>query len=192
MCCHKRYENNVLIAFGANTNGNWGCPRESLSRAIKILKQEGFSQIKLSPLYCSKPIGSVRQPHYLNLVGTARCAEVPRQVIDLFKRIERCSGRRPLGRNASRPLDIDLLDYRGWRINARNAPPAMRPKLVLPHPRIAERPFVVVPLVDVAPGWRHPVTGLTPVEMLHRLGGRRRLELRREIWRVDSPLLTCD
>jgi len=182
--------NRILIGLGANTVGHWGGPEETLEKCIKELKRKGISGVNMSPAYRTKAYGSVRQPDYLNFVIEADCAATPRQLVYLFKQMERRSGRRLLGRNAQRPLDIDLLDYAGRVLNWNVGHP--RPKLVLPHPMIAMRPFVLAPLADLAPTWRHPVTGRTAGQMLEKLGGRRKFVLRREISRVDSATITCD
>lgn len=175
----------VLIALGSNVDGEWGTPTETLDYCLQTLAHQGFGAIRVSPFYMTKAHGAVRQPPYLNAVVQATCAITPRQAIESFKQNERRSGRRLLGRNSPRPLDIDLLDYDGHVVNWQSGYP--RPKLVLPHPLISERVFVLVPLVDLAPHWRHPVLGLTARQLLIRLGGRRKAMLRREIYRVDHP-----
>ena len=180
----------VILALGANVDGAWGAPEETLKRCLNVLKVQGFSAIRTSPLYLTRAHGAVRQPPYLNAVLQAICANTPRQTIELFKQNERCSGRRLVGRNGPRPLDIDLLDYAGRVVNWGAGHP--RPKLVLPHPLLAERAFVLVPLVDLAPDWRHPVSGLTAHQLLIRQGGRRKFMLRREIFQVDHSLGSCD
>jgi 2-amino-4-hydroxy-6-hydroxymethyldihydropteridine diphosphokinase len=182
--------NRVLIALGANVDGAWGTPEETLKQCLNVLRLQGFSAIRMSPLYLTKAHGAVRQPPYFNTVLEAACVTTPRQALELFKQNERRSGRRLVGRNGPRPLDIDLLDFAGRIVNWRAGHP--RPKLVLPHPLLAERAFVLVPLVDLAPDWRHPVSGLTAHQLLIRQGGRRRFILRREIFQVDHSLLPCD
>lgn len=182
--------NRVLIALGANVDGAWGTPEETLKQCLNVLRLQGFSAIRMSPLYLTKAHGAVRQPPYLNTVLEAMCVTTPRQVLELFKQNERRSGRRLVGRNGPRPLDIDLLDFAGRVVNWGAGHP--RPKLVLPHPLLTERAFVLVPLVDLAPDWRHPVSGLTAHQLLIRQGGRRRFILRREIFQVDHSMLPCD
>jgi len=182
--------NRVVIALGANAIGTWGEPRQTLIACLQKLESIGLSDLQLSPVYQTKAWGGVRQPDFLNLVATGSCAILPRQLLDIFKQIERQSGRRLLRRNAMRPLDIDLIDYRGWRINTQHH--TRRAKLVLPHPLISERPFVLAPLADLLPAWRHPISGRTAQAMLRRLGGRKRFLLQKALMRVDSLDQTCD
>jgi 2-amino-4-hydroxy-6-hydroxymethyldihydropteridine diphosphokinase len=113
------------------------------------------------------------------------CDNPPRNIIRLFKTLERAAGRRPRCRNAPRPLDLDLLSYGSLVVNW--PPPRPRPALVLPHPLLAERPFVLAPLADIAPDWRHPVFGLTARALLARRGRRRDLERRGIIHRLEFP-----
>lgn len=146
--------------------------------------------MRVSPFYRTKAVGSVRQPDYLNCIVTADCAIPARQAIEIFKQNERRAGRRLLGRNAPRPLDIDLLDLGGRIVNWPVRHP--RPKVVLPHPMIAERAFVLAPLNDLLPGWRHPVYQLTAHQLLSRQGGLLPVVLRREILRIDLNANSCD
>ncbi len=182
--------NMSIIALGANIDGAWGTPDQTLRKCVKCLAGQGFSEIQVSQVYRTKAYGSVRQPDYLNCVVHARCAVSPRQAIEVFKRNERCSGRRLLGRNAPRPLDIDLLDFGGRVVNWRVGYP--RPKLVLPHPLLANRAFVLVPLAALLPRWRHPVYELTAHQLLNRQGGLRQIMLRREIFPIDLDAVSCE
>ncbi len=101
-------------------------------------------------------------PSFLNAVVQFEATLAPRALLAILQAIEREAGRVPGERWGPRALDLDLLDHDGARIDT--------PDLVLPHPRIAERAFVLVPLCEIAPGWRDPLTGRTAVEMLRRAG----------------------
>lgn len=113
---------------------------------------------RLSPLYRTSPVGGPPQPPFVNAVLVGRTRLPPAELLALLKRLESAAGRRRGPRNAPRPLDLDLLLY--GRI-VRSAPPP-----VLPHPRLASRLFVLVPLADVASRRTVPGTGKTVARLL--------------------------
>jgi 2-amino-4-hydroxy-6-hydroxymethyldihydropteridine diphosphokinase len=112
-------------------------------------------------------------PEFYNLVVLARTSLSSGALIRRLKSIERCAGRRARPRWSARPLDLDLLDHGGRILNW---PALTRPggPLVLPHPLMHQRGFVLVPLADIAPHWRHPVLGVTAAALLKRTPGLRR------------------
>ena len=141
----------VYLAFGANLGDRAG----TIGRAIDRLTAGGVAPQARSPLYETDAVTPDPQPLYLNAVVRAETALSPPALLALCLEVERSLGRRrPAGRAlAPREIDIDLLLYGGEVI-------ADPPSLIVPHPRLLERPFVRVPLSDVAaPGLRHPVTG---------------------------------
>ncbi len=157
----------VLLALGANVRGPWGAPRTSLDKAIHQLPSMGISVLKKSDFYLTKPIGYVRQPWYLNVVLCVFTDLPPATMLRRLKLLERQAGRTLPGHWGPRPLDIDILDYCGAQIRSK----AVRTRgihLVLPHPGIATRGFVLVPLAAVAPEWRHPILGLSARQLLLR------------------------
>ncbi|MFD0987359.1 2-amino-4-hydroxy-6-hydroxymethyldihydropteridine diphosphokinase [Methyloligella solikamskensis] len=170
---------NALIALGANLPGPWGSPLQAVQRAVRELDRGGKSVIRLSPLYESEAIGQPGQPPYVNAVAEIATHMPPEALLRKLKRLESEAGRR--GRNApwgARNLDLDILDYggriSGWRgINAVMAGAGPR-KLTLPHPQTHMRPFVLVPLEDIAPQWRHPVLRQSVTELLDALPGNPR------------------
>ena len=146
--------NQALIAFGANLAN----PRETLMDAVGALGEAGVVIDALSPLYRSPawPPGS-DAPDYLNAVMRVRARREPAELLALLLDIEAQLGRVRGEPNAPRLIDLDLLDYAGQRSDD----PAVR----LPHPRMTDRAFVLLPLRDVAPDWRHP-DGLSVAELL--------------------------
>jgi 2-amino-4-hydroxy-6-hydroxymethyldihydropteridine diphosphokinase len=112
----------------------------------------------------------------------------PAALLRTLKRIERRAGRR-LGRHwGPRQLDIDVLDFGGRQIGNPHGH-RRRGQLQLPHPEMHRRAFVLLPLREVAPSWRHPRLGLTVSALLARLPPRDRAGVRRLL---DSPSITCD
>ncbi|MEG6509533.1 2-amino-4-hydroxy-6-hydroxymethyldihydropteridine diphosphokinase [Methyloligella sp. 2.7D] len=152
----------VLIALGANIRGRWGAPDAALAKALKTLQSPRFRLSTVSPLYRSDPIGQPGQEPYANAVALFETALPPEAVLRLLKQTEAKAGRR--GEHAPwgpRSLDLDLLDYagqvRGWDGEASPFARAGKRPLILPHPQAQHRPFVIRPLADIAPHWRHPV-----------------------------------
>jgi 2-amino-4-hydroxy-6-hydroxymethyldihydropteridine diphosphokinase len=145
----------VLIALGSNLGDRAGFLLSGLARLAALA---GFEPGRLSPIYETAPVGPVGQGPYLNAVLTGRSTLPPRELLEEMLRVEAALGRVRGRRWGPRTLDLDLLDY-GGRLLA-------EPGLTLPHPRLHERPFVLVPLAAVAPSWRHPRLGKTAAELL--------------------------
>lgn len=158
----------VLLGLGANVAGRWGAPAESLRRAVEALDEAGLAIVACSALYRSAPVGRVRQPDFVNAVVAATTTLPPLRLLSLLKSLERAAGRRPGVRWGPRPLDIDVLASGGRRCNqaARATAPG---RIVLPHPEMHRRVFVLAPLAEIAPHWRHPVLGRTADALLREL-----------------------
>jgi 2-amino-4-hydroxy-6-hydroxymethyldihydropteridine diphosphokinase len=173
---NKVNSSDILIALGANEAGAWGAPRETFDRAIEELSFIGVFPLALSRLYSTRPVGHGLQPRYLNAVLRARSNLAPAALLRALKAIERKAGRR-LGRHwGPRPLDLDILDYRGRRAGWPSPTGRPRGHVVLPHPEMHKRAFVLAPLLDVAPAaWRHPVFRRSAGALLGRLPGHERL-----------------
>jgi 2-amino-4-hydroxy-6-hydroxymethyldihydropteridine diphosphokinase len=167
----------LLLALGGNTRGRWGGPVESMLRACRALEAAGLRMTHTSSLYLTEPVGG-HQPPYLNAVIMVSGAHAACSLLRLLKQIERQAGRRVRPRLQARPLDIDILDYGGRRLAWPFVPrPSCRRepgRLILPHPLLHLRAFVLVPLLEIAPHWRHPVFGRQPKALLARLGPKAR------------------
>ncbi|MGE0426240.1 MAG: 2-amino-4-hydroxy-6-hydroxymethyldihydropteridine diphosphokinase [Reyranellaceae bacterium] len=157
----------VWCSLGANERGCWGEPPATLRRAIDQIERAGLRVVACSSLYLTEPLGGPRQPRYSNAVIGIEGSIAPAALLRLLKRLERHAGRRPNGHWSARPLDIDILDFKGARVG-RSAGPRKRSGLVLPHPEMTARGFVLVPLAEVAPRWRHPIRGIRAADFLRR------------------------
>jgi 2-amino-4-hydroxy-6-hydroxymethyldihydropteridine diphosphokinase len=160
-----------------------------LLRAIDQLRQDGVHVLRVSRTFSTAPHGPGFQDRYLNAVLLVATPLPPAPLLRLLKRIERRAGRRLSGRKwGPRPLDIDILQYGGMRIGW---PPRRRRlgRLVLPHPEMHRRAFVLVPLCDVVPHWRHPVLGLGVRALLARLPRNQVAEVRPTL---DLERPACD
>jgi 2-amino-4-hydroxy-6-hydroxymethyldihydropteridine diphosphokinase len=152
----------VLLAIGANVPGRWGEPRASLERLPVELAVLGIAVEAISPLYTTAPVGPVSQPDFMNGALKVTTDLPPLGLLAVLKALERTAGRADGVRWGPRPLDIDILAY-GDRVVH------LPGRLTVPHREMARREFVLRPLADIAPDWRHPVLGLTIREMLVRL-----------------------
>ncbi len=157
----------ILIGLGANLPSAAGPPAATLAAALVALEAAGVAVERRSSWYRSAPLPADDQPWYVNAVVAVRTGLGPAELLALLHRIEADFGRRRMRRNEPRVLDLDLLDYHG--LVRQEAP-------VLPHPRLHERAFVLLPLEAVAPQWRHPLTGAGLAELIAALPPGQRAE----------------
>ena len=158
----------VLLALGANLPGRWGDPLTALRRVVVELANAGLRLMAASHIYTTTPLGPGRQAPYLNAVLMLESHLAPAALLRLLKGLERRAGRRFAPRWGPRCLDIDVLDYAGRRVG-RPSRRRERGRLVLPHPELHSRAFVLVPLLEIAPHWRHPVLGVAGRTLLVRI-----------------------
>lgn len=163
----------VLISFGSNLVGPWGAPLRTFQAAIRELKQIGLEIKRVSSLYETEPLGGNWQPPYLNALVLAKTREAPATLLRRLKQVEMKAGRRSRAKWSPRPLDLDILDFEGQHYG-RPAAKRERGRLILPHPELHKRAFVLVPLVEIAPHWQHPVLGIKASVLLAGLGSQRR------------------
>ena len=150
----------ILIALGANLPSNGLEPVETLQRALARLGERGARVVAVSSFYETPAWPDIADPPFVNAVAAVHTQLQPVELLALLHGVETEFGRMRSAPNAPRTLDIDLIDHDGA---------VMHGPLVLPHPRAADRAFVLVPLAQVAPGWRHPVTGQGVAELLAAL-----------------------
>jgi 2-amino-4-hydroxy-6-hydroxymethyldihydropteridine diphosphokinase len=165
----------IIISLGSNVTSRWGNTAITILTALKCLTRHKVHVLRRSSLYRTAPYGPIRQPNFINAVALIRTSLPPLALLSLFKTIETKAGRIPsMRRWGPRPLDIDILDYKrliiNWAIPNRQAFKCKQLTLILPHPGIASRAFVLRPLSEIMPFWHHPVSGLTAAQMLKRLG----------------------
>jgi 2-amino-4-hydroxy-6-hydroxymethyldihydropteridine diphosphokinase len=144
----------VYFSLGSNI----GDREQNLRAALELLDSRGVRIVRASPVYETEPVGYSPQRWFLNLAVEGETDLFPMQLLARIGKIERELGRVRGIPNGPRTIDIDILFYGRAIVHSE--------KLEIPHPRLAERRFVLAPLADLAPDLRHPVTRKTVGEML--------------------------
>ena len=148
----------LFIGLGANlTPAGFATPQAGCEAALHMLGTLGVKIVKTSPWYESAPVPLSDQPWYLNAVAEGVTASDAAKTLAVLHQVEAHFGRQRSTRNAARVLDLDLLDF-GGQIHHHS-------HLTLPHPRLHERAFVLLPLRDLVDDWTNPETG-TPLDAL--------------------------
>lgn len=163
----------IVVALGANLPSAIGPPAVTIHAALAMLGKAGAVPRVVSHLWSTPAWPDPRDPAFVNAVAAVDMALSPEDLLQLLHGVEAQFGRDRSAhaqRNAPRTLDVDLIDYNG-RVQA--GPPE------LPHPRMAERAFVLVPLREIAPAWRHPVMGRSVDDLIAGLAPQRLAEMSR-------------
>jgi 2-amino-4-hydroxy-6-hydroxymethyldihydropteridine diphosphokinase len=159
----------ILIGIGGNlASPQFGPPLDTLAAAMVALEAEGIRIATRSAWYRTEPVPSADQPWFVNAVASLITGLAARDLLAVLQVVEGQFGRVRGERNEARVLDLDLLDYQGQVIDTAS--------LALPHPRLHQRRFVLVPLAEIAPDWRHPLSGLTAEQLLSRLAANQPVE----------------
>lgn len=139
--------NTAYMSIGSNL----GNRVENLNRAVACLDQLGQTVMEVSPFFSTEPVGFQEQPWFLNVALSLETSLSPMELLKHCQGIEKSLGRIRTFRDAPRTVDLDILLFGDRVID--------RPGLQIPHPRMAERRFVLKPLVHIAPDAIHPVLG---------------------------------
>ncbi len=179
----KIFEKNaqILVAFGGNLDFDGSAPQEIIGQALIMLQGMGLKLQCQGRFFTTPCFPAGAGPDYVNAAAIFRTDQSAEEVLTQFHHVEQHFGRAREKRWGGRTLDIDLLamgdavlpdlaTYAAWRDLPADQQSQKAPdRLILPHPRLQDRAFVLVPLRDVAPDWCHPVSGLTVRQMCDAL-----------------------
>lgn len=152
----------IYLSLGANVPSNAGPPAVTLRRALEGMPAKGIDVEAVSDFYATPAWPVPTDPEFVNAVARVKTRLGPLALLKTLLAIEKSFGRVRKTRWEPRCLDLDLLDFGGLVTDEE--------ELSLPHPRMHERAFVLRPLIDVAPNWRHPDTGRSVAELLKIVG----------------------
>ena len=159
----------ILIGIGGNLeSAQFGPPRDTLTAALAALKEKRIRILTRSGWYHTEPVPRSDQPWFVNAVVSLATELGAKDLLNALQATERQFGRVRGELNAPRILDLDILDYQGEVMDTTS--------LVLPHPRLHERRFVLIPIAEIAPDWRHPILELTAVQLLAQLSSEQRIQ----------------
>lgn len=170
-----------LIAMGANLPSATGTALKTLEKSLGLFPSESLQIRRISKWFSTPAFPADSGPDFVNGAVMIKTQLSPTEVLEALHRIEAAMGRTRDNRWEPRLCDLDLLaygdeispdleTYQQWKTLDLSSQKTKTPdELVLPHPRLQDRSFVLVPLNDIAPDWRHPVTGITVSEMLATL-----------------------
>ncbi|OSQ53174.1 2-amino-4-hydroxy-6-hydroxymethyldihydropteridine diphosphokinase [Marivita geojedonensis] len=173
--------NDFYIALGANLPSGERSPTDTLLAALDELGRTGVVDLIVSPFYSTPCFPPGAGPDYVNAAARFKSRLTPDAMLARLHEIEAQFGRERHVRWGMRTLDLDLIacdgmvlpnleTYARWRDLPQKTQKSQAPEtLILPHPRMQDRAFVLVPMRDIAPDWRHPVLDLTVDEMCNRL-----------------------
>jgi len=159
-----RMKKRVYLCLGSNR----GNRQRNLERALEEMRAAGMDVLRVSRLYKTEPVDVTAQPWFLNCVAEVETEHMPLRLLRILQRIEQRLGRRRSVPRGPRTMDIDILLYTNHVMQTR--------ELTIPHPRLAERRFVLQPLRELAVGLRHPVSGRTVGELLAATPDRSRVQ----------------
>jgi 2-amino-4-hydroxy-6-hydroxymethyldihydropteridine diphosphokinase len=164
----------IYINIGSNLNSQNGDRTFNIKKAIDLILFEKIKIIKKSSIYETPSYPNKKNPKFLNICLQIESKDKPEVLIKKFKIIEKKLQRRRGLKNQPRTCDIDIIDYEGKKIRSKD--------LITPHPRAHLRNFVLFPLYEISPKWKHPILNKKIDYLINKL----KLNLRNEITKIKE------
>jgi len=185
----QQFDDHLIVAIGSNVTSTYGGPRQTVQAAVDELDRAPFKLLKVSRFYQTPCFPKGAGPDFVNAAATLAYQGEPDAVLRHLHEIEARFGRERVSRWGARTLDLDLLAVgsrvspdeivlKTWmELSPRRQLEEAPDQLILPHPRLHERGFVLVPMADVAPDWVHPILGRSVQQMLDGLPDAQKAEI---------------
>ena len=158
----------IYIGIGSNLNGkNNETPLQNCKKALNELKK-GVNICKASSWYKSEPVPISNQPWFINAVVEISTSMSSLELLEFILNIEKVFGRIRKKKNEARIIDLDIIDYKKKILYKKN-------KLIIPHPRMHERSFVLLPLKELNPKWIHPIKKKGLKELINNLDDKQKI-----------------
>ncbi|MGH1375923.1 MAG: 2-amino-4-hydroxy-6-hydroxymethyldihydropteridine diphosphokinase [Alphaproteobacteria bacterium] len=158
----------IFIGLGANLDSKYGSPEQALRECVNLLAEHDVEVVAFSNIWKSAPVPVSDQPWYCNAVCGVETSLSPQELLVTLNMIEEKAGRIRSKRNAPRVLDLDIISYHTQTILVEG--------LKIPHERMHERAFVLLPLQEVSPNWVHPTLGKDLITLLSEMPGGQQIQ----------------
>lgn len=158
----------IFLGLGGNLDcETYGSPRRTCGAALELLSQKNIKIVDHSPWYKSAPVPVSDQPWFINGVVRVETNQAAEELVGTVLAVEAELGRLRSVPNAARTIDIDVLSYNDEIVEAGNR--SVCSDVLIPHPRMDKRAFVLLPLADIAPDWQHPVSRVSIGQLIDNL-----------------------
>ncbi|OUW73305.1 MAG: 2-amino-4-hydroxy-6-hydroxymethyldihydropteridine diphosphokinase [Pelagibacteraceae bacterium TMED216] len=159
----------IYLNIGSNLNSRIGSRKDNIKYAIKELKNEKIRILKVSNIYETPSYPNLNFPKFLNISVLIKCEYTPEILLKKVKLIEKKIGRIKRVINSPRVCDIDIIDFNGIIIKSKF--------LTIPHPKLHKRNFVLYPMRDINPNWKHPITSKKINKLISELNLNLRIQI---------------